>query len=112
MRPFVPTGGSQLTGFSGGGFLVCRGNYRGRLLRLVGDGLCLLRRAVAVLSFIGTDDFGREVFVDELGTIWKYTEPGAMPRERHDKLYTASSNGRDGEPDLPMSDAFDYKIIN
>ena len=32
-----------------------------------------LRRAVAVLSFIGTDDFGREVFVDELGTIWKYT---------------------------------------
>lgn len=71
-----------------------------------------LRRAVAVLSFIGTDDFGREVFVDELGTIWKYTEPGAMPRERHDKLYTASSNGRDGEPDLPMSDAFDYKIIN
>lgn len=62
--------------------------------------------------FIGTDDFGREVFVDELGTIWKYTEPGAMPRERHDKLYTASSNGRDGEPGLPMSDAFDYKIIN
>ena len=32
-----------------------------------------LRRAVAILSFIGTDDFGREVFVDELGTIWKYT---------------------------------------
>ena len=61
-----------------------------------------LRRAVAVLSFIGTDDFGREVFVDELGTIWKYAEPGAMPRERHDKLYTASSNGRDGEPDLPI----------
>lgn len=53
-----------------------------------------LRRAVAILSFIGTDDFGREVFVDELGTIWKYTEPGPMPRERHDKLYTASSNGR------------------
>lgn len=71
-----------------------------------------LRRAVAILSFIGTDDFGREVFVDELGTIWKYTEPGSMPRERHDKLYTASSNGRDGEPGLPMSDAFDYKIIN
>lgn len=71
-----------------------------------------LRRAVAILSFIGTDDFGREVFVDELGAIWKYKEPGAMPRERHDKLYTASGNGRDGEPGLPMSDAFDYKIIN
>ncbi len=71
-----------------------------------------LLRAVAILSFIGTDDFGREVFVDEPGTIWKCTEPGPMPRERHDKLYTASSNGRDGEPDLPMSDALDYKIIN
>lgn len=23
-----------------------------------------------------------------------------------------TENGRDGEPDLPMSDAFDYKIIN
>lgn len=34
-----------------------------------------------------------------------------MPRERHDKLYAASSNDRDGEPSLPMSDAFDYQII-
>ena len=52
-----------------------------------------------------------ELFVDELGTVWKYTEPGSMPRERHDKLYAASSNDRDGEPSLPMSDAFDYQII-
>lgn len=71
-----------------------------------------LRRAVVVLRFIGTDDFGREVFVDELGAIWKYTEPGATPPERHDKLYAASSNDRDGEPSLPMSDAFDYRIVN
>lgn len=63
------------------------------------------------LRSIGMDYFGREVFVDELGMAWKYTEPGAMPRERHDKLYAASSNDRDGEPSLPMSDAFDYQII-
>lgn len=66
---------------------------------------------VRSLHFIGTDDLSREVFVDELGTVWKYTEPGSMPRERHDKLYAASSNDRDGEPSLPMSDAFDYQII-
>ena len=66
---------------------------------------------VRSLHFIGTDDLSREVFVDELGTVWKYTEPGSMPRERHDKLYAASSNDRDGEPGLPMSDAFDYQII-
>lgn len=63
------------------------------------------------LGFICTDDFGREVFIDETGTIWKYTEPGTMPRERHDKLYAASGNDRYGEPGLPMSDAFDYQII-
>lgn len=67
---------------------------------------------VRSLRFIGTDDFNREVFVDELGTVWKYTEPGAMPRERHDKLYAASGNDRDGEPSLPMADMLDYQIIN
>ena len=65
---------------------------------------------VRSLHFVGTDDLSREVFVDELGTVWKYTEPGSMPRERHDTLYAASSNDRDGEPGLPMSDAFDYQI--
>jgi hypothetical protein len=64
------------------------------------------------LRSIGMDYFGREVFVDELGMAWKYTEPGAMPRERHDKVYTASGNDRDGEPSLPMSDEFDYRIID
>ena len=35
-----------------------------------------------------------------------------MPRERHDKLYAASGNDRDGEPSLPMADMLDYQIIN
>lgn len=64
------------------------------------------------LLLVGTDYFGREVLIDELGTVWKYTEPGTMPRERHDKVYTASGNDWDGEPSLPMSDEFDYRIID
>ena len=64
------------------------------------------------LLLVGTDYFGREVLIDELGMVWKYTEPGIMPRERHDKVYTASGNDWDGEPSLPMSDEFDYQIID
>lgn len=64
------------------------------------------------LLLVGTDYFGREVLIDEFGTVWKYTEPGTMPRERHDKVYTASGNDWDGEPSLPMSDEFDYRIID
>lgn len=64
------------------------------------------------LLLVGTDYFCREVLIDELGTVWKYTEPGTMPRERHDKVYTASGNDWDGEPSLPMSDEFDYQIID
>ena len=71
-----------------------------------------LFRNTLSLRPVGTDCFGREVFVDELGMIWKYTEPGAMPRERHDKVYTASGNDQDGEPGLPLSDKFDYLIVN
>ena len=67
-------------------------------------------RNVINLRSIGTDDFHREVFVDELGVIWKYTEPGEMPQERHDKLYISSSNNMDGEPEEPMADDLDYKI--
>ena len=68
-------------------------------------------RGVKSLRFIGTDDFHHEVFIDELGTVWKYTEPGEMPQERHDKLYTSSSNGIDGEPEEPMADNLDYQIL-
>lgn len=67
-------------------------------------------RGVKSLRFIGTDGFRREVFIDELGTVWKYTEPGEMPQERHDKLYTSSSNRIDGEPEEPMADDLDYNI--
>ena len=63
------------------------------------------------LTYIGIDDFLRETYVDETGTIWKYTEPGPMPRERHDVLYTASSNDKDGEPESPMPSNVQCQII-
>lgn len=68
-------------------------------------------RDVKNLRSIGTDDFHREVFIDKFGTVWKYTEPGEMPQERHDKLYTSSSNSMDGEPEEPIADDLDYKIL-
>lgn len=64
------------------------------------------------LTYIGMDDFGRETYADEAGTIWKYTEPGPMPRERHDALYTVSGNDKDGEPESPMSNNTRYQIIS
>ena len=67
-------------------------------------------RNVKSLRFIGTDDFHREVFIDKFGTVWKYTEPGEMPQDRHDPLYTSSSNSMDGEPEEQMADDLDYKI--
>ena len=64
------------------------------------------------LTYIGADDFGRRTYADETGTIWKYTEPGPMPRERHDTLYATSNNDKDGEPESPMSNNMQYKIID
>ena len=64
------------------------------------------------LTYIGIDGFGRETFTDKTGTIWKYTEPGPMPRERHDTLYTASGNDKDGEPESPMLNNTLYQIVN
>nr|DAP09804.1 MAG TPA: hypothetical protein [Caudoviricetes sp.] len=64
------------------------------------------------LTYIGMDDFGRETYVDKAGTIWKYTEPGPMPRERHDTLYIVSGNDKDsGEPESPMPNNTRYQII-
>ena len=58
---------------------------------------------------LGFDSWHREVFQDEKGCIWKYTEPGLLPRERHDTLY--DSNEFDGEPGWPMKPEIDYEIV-
>lgn len=63
------------------------------------------------VRYIDTDDWGREVFIDESGRIWKYTEPGKLPRERHDTLYTSTENDIFGEPCWPMKPDIDYNIV-
>lgn len=59
---------------------------------------------------LGRDGWGREVFEDESGKVWKYTEPGEMPRERHDRLFSSTNNSYDGEPCWPMKADIDYRI--
>lgn len=65
---------------------------------------------VIAIKLIGTDSWGREVFEDISGKLWKYAEPGTMPRERHDELYHSSDNTLEGEPDALIPSDFDYKI--
>lgn len=58
---------------------------------------------------LGVDSWCREVFEDEEGYIWKYTEPGPMPRERHETLY--DSDRLDGEPGWPLKPEIEYEIV-
>ena len=60
--------------------------------------------------FVGTDRWGNEVYKDKDGQLWKYAEPGPMPRERHERLHSIAGNELDGEPDWPMPSDIDYKI--
>lgn len=62
------------------------------------------------LIYVGIDSWGRLVYEDENGRLWKYTEPGEMPQERHDMLYTSTNNALYGEPCLPMPSHIDYRI--
>ena len=63
------------------------------------------------VKYICLDDWGREVFMDENGKLWKYTEPGKMPRERHDTLYDSTENDVYGEPGFPLKSEIDYEIV-
>lgn len=58
---------------------------------------------------LGFDSWHREVFKDEEGRIWKYTEPGPLPRERHETLH--DSDRYDGEPGWPLRPEIDYEIV-
>lgn len=62
------------------------------------------------LSFAGVDSWGCRVYKDEVGRLWKYSDPGEMPEERHDRLFRVSSNEPDGEPDYPLCGDMDYRI--
>lgn len=55
--------------------------------------------------YINTDSWGRYVYADENGRLWKNTEccsPRECCEERGDTLYSAAGNDFDGEPDCPM----------
>lgn len=63
------------------------------------------------VKFAGVDASRAEVYVDEKGNYWKFTEPGEAPRERHERLNRAAGNELDGEPGRPMDPEFDYRIV-
>ena len=62
------------------------------------------------MRFIGVDGWDRMVFKDEDEYVWKYTEPGELPLERHDRLYSSANNMFDGEPGWPMKPDIDYQM--
>ena len=62
------------------------------------------------IRFIGMDSWRCMIFEDESGKLWKYTEPGERPMERHDRLYSSTNNALDGEPCWPMMPDIDYQI--
>ena len=68
-------------------------------------------RKIRIVRFAGVDSWGREVFKDETGKLWKYTEPGEAPKERHERLYSSTGNALDGEPCWPMLPDIDYRIL-
>ena len=72
--------------------------------------LSVIPSKIKGVVFAGLDDFGCRTYKDQDGRIWKYAEPGEMPEERHDRLYAASSNAMDGEPDGSMDLDMDYRI--
>lgn len=43
-------------------------------------------REIKKIRFVGIDSWDRMVFKNESGDIWKYTEPGEQPYERHERL--------------------------
>ena len=58
------------------------------------------------LSFTGIDSWGRPVFQDETGRLWKDVNLG----DGEPYLHSAADNDFEGEPDMPIRGPF--KIIN
>jgi hypothetical protein len=57
------------------------------------------------LDFIGTDYWGRHVFKDENGKLWKDVNCGSGAPD----FYSASGNEFDGEPDMPLR--HNYELV-
>lgn len=58
------------------------------------------------LRYLGKDDWGRYVYEDENGKLWKNTNcctPRDICEERGDTLHSSAGNAYDGEPDCFMA---------
>lgn len=66
------------------------------------------------LKYIGTDSWGRYVYKDERGNLWKHLDCNSQIEEcqrRGDKLYSSRNNAFDGEPDCPMRKGVEVEYI-
>lgn len=66
------------------------------------------------LTFLGTDNWGRYVYEDERGQIWKHLDCNSTMeecRKRGDKLYSSCNNAFDGEPDCPMREGIEVEYV-
>lgn len=66
------------------------------------------------LKYLGRDSWGRYVYKDENGKLWKNTDccsPRECCEERGDTLNSAAGNDFDGEPDCFMSAHIAVKYI-
>lgn len=66
---------------------------------------------IVKVIFAGTDSWGRRVYIDQAGKLWKYTDPGDIPCDRHERLHTSAGNELDGEPGWPLKSDMDYLIV-
>lgn len=58
------------------------------------------------LVYLGEDSWGRYVYKDENGKLWKLLDccsPREVCEDRRDTPYSSSGNEFDGEPDCPMA---------
>lgn len=73
---------------------------------VVGYELVAVKIKTLHLKYIGRDDWGRYVYEDENGKLWKNTDccsPRECCEERGDTLNSAAGNKFDGEPDCFMA---------
>lgn len=64
--------------------------------------------------YLGTDSWGRYVYEDENGNLWKLLDccsPREVCEERGDIPHSAYNNAFDGEPDCPLRADIDYVVV-
>ncbi|WP_243154251.1 hypothetical protein [Pseudoflavonifractor sp. 60] len=67
--------------------------------------LTAVQTKILHLQYIGIDSWGRYVYEDENGDLWKLTDccsPREVCEQRGDTPHSACNNAFDGEPDCPM----------